>query len=186
MNTSSIAPKTLRLFGTAPDSIVDGPGLRYAIFVQGCSHGCPGCHNTDSWPALGGTEASLESILEDIHSNGLIHDVTLSGGEPFEQPEACAALAQQLKAEGYGLWAYTGYLWEDLQRKAETHPAIATLLDSLDVLVDGPFVESKKSLGLQWKGSANQRVIDVPQTKEQGAVVLWHAPSFVPDKPPAW
>ena len=84
---------TISLFGTVPDSIVDGPGLRYAVFVQGCSHHCPGCHNPESQPAEGGTETTLAALLADIRANGLVHDVTLSGGEPFEQPEACAALA---------------------------------------------------------------------------------------------
>ena len=105
---------TISLFGTVPDSIVDGPGLRYAVFVQGCSHHCPGCHNPESQPAEGGTETTLAALLADIRANGLVHDVTLSGGEPFEQPEACAALAAALKREGYGIWCYTGYLYDDL------------------------------------------------------------------------
>ena len=94
---------TISLYGTVPDSIVDGPGLRYAVFVQGCSHGCPGCHNPESQPAEGGTETTLAALLADIRANGLVHDVTLSGGEPFEQPKACAALAAELKRNGYGV-----------------------------------------------------------------------------------
>lgn len=127
---------TISLYGTVPDSIVDGPGLRYAVFVQGCSHHCPGCHNPESQPAEGGTETTLAALLADIRANGLVHDVTLSGGEPFEQPEACAALAAALKREGYGIWCYTGYLYDDLAGR--TDPAIANLLDHIDVLVDGP------------------------------------------------
>ena len=96
---------TISLYGTVPDSIVDGPGLRYAVFVQGCSHGCPGCHNPESQPAEGGTETTLAALLADIRANGLVHDVTLSGGEPFEQPKACAALAAELKRNGYGVYA---------------------------------------------------------------------------------
>ena len=105
---------TISLYGTVPDSIVDGPGLRYAVFVQGCSHHCPGCHNPESQPAEGGTETTLAALLADIRANGLAHDVTLSGGEPFEQPKACAALAAELKRNGYGIWCYTGYLYDDL------------------------------------------------------------------------
>ena len=172
---------TISLYGTVPDSIVDGPGLRYAVFVQGCSHGCPGCHNPESQPAEGGTETTLAALLADIRANGLVHDVTLSGGEPFEQPKACAALAAELKRNGYGVWSYSGYLYEDLAKRADKaraerdrrigalggkalheNPeeamvsealadiaddlAVGDLLDSIDVLVDGPFVESRKSL----------------------------------------
>ena len=177
---------TISLYGTVPDSIVDGPGLRYAVFVQGCSHHCPGCHNPESQPAEGGTETTLAALLADIRANGLAHDVTLSGGEPFEQPKACAALAAELKRNGYGIWCYTGYLYDDLAGRAEAARtqqaqreeagltgnaltegiaddlAVGDLLDSIDVLVDGPFVESRKSLELKWCGSSNQRLIDVP------------------------
>ena len=110
---------TISLYGTVPDSIVDGPGLRYAVFVQGCSHHCPGCHNPESQPAEGGTETTLAALLADIRANGLAHDVTLSGGEPFEQPKACAALAAELKRNGYGVWSYSGYLYEDLAKRAD-------------------------------------------------------------------
>ena len=110
------APTHIRLYGTVADSIVDGPGLRYAVFVQGCSHGCPGCHNPESHPAEGGTLTAIDALVADIRANGLVHDVTLSGGDPFEQPEACAEVARRLKVAGYGLWAYTGYRYEDLLR----------------------------------------------------------------------
>ncbi|MEC4293710.1 4Fe-4S single cluster domain-containing protein [Adlercreutzia sp. R22] len=196
---------TLSLFGTEPDSIVDGPGLRYAVFVQGCTHNCPGCHNPESQPADGGTETTLAALLADIRANGLVRDVTLSGGEPFEQPEACGALAAELKRDGYGLWCYTGYRYEDLARRAEEARAklaelgdaapdaalafelgVARLLDHIDVLVDGPFVESRKSLELKWRGSSNQRLIDIPATRREGAVVEWQPASFSLEKPSNW
>lgn len=235
MNTTAQgAPTHISLFGTVPDSIVDGPGLRYAVFVQGCSHACPGCHNPESQPVEGGTETALADLLADIEANGLVHDVTLSGGEPFEQPEACAALAAELKQRGYGLWSFTGYLYEDLARRAqnardelarrkaafslgtdaqsdseatsEGEPsgptaaggiddapsdlrrdlAIGSLLDHLDVLVDGPFVEKLKSLELKWCGSSNQRLIDVPATRRTGRIVLWQPESFSLEKPSNW
>ncbi len=176
----------ISLFGTVPDSIVDGPGLRYAVFVQGCSHGCPGCHNPESQPAEGGTVTAIADLLADIEANGLVHDVTLSGGEPFEQPAACAALARELKRRGYGGWSYSGYLYEDLERRAAEEPAIADLLDAIDVLVDGPFVESRKSLELKWCGSSNQRLIDVPATRRTGSVQLWHPASFTLERPANW
>lgn len=176
----------IRLYGAVPDSIVDGPGLRYAVFVQGCSHGCPGCHNPESQPSDGGTLTTVAAVLDDIHANGLVRDVTFSGGEPFEQAQACAALAGQLKAEGYGIWAYTGYLYEDLLLRAESQPAARDFLSCIDVLVDGPFVEKLKSLGLKWCGSSNQRLVDVPASRAEGRVVIWEPPSFVPPKPASW
>lgn len=201
---------TISLYGTVPDSIVDGPGLRYAVFVQGCSHHCPGCHNPESQPAEGGTETTLAALLADIRANGLVHDVTLSGGEPFEQPKACAALAAELKRNGYGIWCYTGYLYDDLAGRAEAARtqqaqreeagltgnaltegiaddlAVGDLLDSIDVLVDGPFVESRKSLELKWCGSSNQRLIDVPATRRTGSIVEWQPTSFSLEKPSNW
>ena len=207
---SDVNDLTISLFGTVPDSIVDGPGLRYAVFVQGCSHGCPGCHNPESQPAEGGTVTAISDLLADIEANGLVHDVTLSGGEPFEQPEACAVLARALKERGYGVWSFTGYLYEDLLRRAQaaraerarreeaglagealpegiaTDLAVGDLLDAIDVLVDGPFVESRKSLELKWCGSSNQRLIDVPATRHTGSVTLWRPADFNLEKPSNW
>ena len=177
---------TINLYGTAPDSIVDGPGLRYAVFVQGCAHRCPGCHNPESQPAVGGTPTAISDVLADIRANKLITGVTLSGGEPFEQPAACATLARALKADGYNLWVYSGYLYEQLLARAEAEPAVAELLAIIDVLVDGPFVEGRKSYALKWRGSDNQRLIDVPRSQAEGRVVLWSNESYVPEKPPSW
>lgn len=179
-------PVSINLYGTAPDSIVDGPGLRYAVFVQGCTHHCPGCHNPESQPMEGGTRTRIADLLADIRANKLVSGVTLSGGEPFDQPAACAALARALKADGYGLWAYSGYLYEQLLARAEAEPAVDELLASIDVLVDGPFVESRKSYALKWRGSDNQRLIDVPRTRAEGHVVLWSNEAYVPEKPPSW
>lgn len=179
-------PKTIRLYGAAPDSIVDGPGLRYAVFVQGCTHGCPGCHNPDSQPAEGGTSTAIADLLADIHANKLISGVTLSGGEPFEQPAPCALVARTLKDEGYNVWTYSGYLYEDLLARAQDDPAVAALLDATDVLVDGPFVEAQKSYTLKWRGSANQRLIDIPRSKVAGAPVLWSNETYMPEKPASW
>lgn len=180
----SSSENTLRLYGTVPDSIVDGPGLRYAVFVQGCSHGCPGCHNPESQPAEGGTETRISDIIADVESNKLCRDVTISGGEPFEQAAGCAALAEQLKDTGYGVWTYTGYLYEDLLQS--DREGVAELLAATDVLVDGPFVESKKSLELDWRGSSNQRVIDLPATRAAGHIVEWKQPSFDLEIPESW
>ena len=161
----------LRIIGIYPETISDGYGLRYAIYFAGCAHRCPGCHNPESQPAEGGTETTLAALLADIRANGLVHDVTLSGGEPFEQPEACAALAAALKREGYGIWCYTGYLYDDLAGR--TDPAIANLLDHIDVLVDGRYVDELRNLSLQFRGSSNQRLIDLNRTREAGKIILW-------------
>lgn len=188
------------------DSIVDGPGLRFAVFVQGCTHGCPGCHNPESQPACGGTPTPIADLVAQVRQNGLTRGVTLSGGEPFEQPEACSCLAARLKADGYDVWTYTGYLYEDLlafasasPREASSHPlaafaaspeaaqaAVRGLLQNTDVLVDGPFVQAKKSLGLKYRGSSNQRLIDLPATRAAGRVVEWRAAESFPVKPASW
>lgn len=194
--------QVIRLYGAVPDSIVDGPGLRYAVFVQGCTHGCPGCHNPESQSCTGGTETTVGAVLKDIRANGLVHAVTLSGGEPFEQARACSALAGELKAQGYNVWAYTGYLYEDLLRivadagsaqagakgglMALDAQGVRDLLDAIDVLVDGPFVEARKSFELKWRGSSNQRVIDMAATRREGHVVLWQVEPFSLDKPASW
>ena len=176
----------IRIFGTAADSIVDGPGLRYAVFVQGCSHRCPGCHNPESQPVCGGTVQSVESLIAQIKGNGLVRDVTISGGEPFDQPEACAQLARQLKADGYGVWTYTGYLYDDLLLAAKERSAIGELLANTDVLVDGPFVQAKRSLMLKFRGSSNQRLIDLQKTRELGRVVLWRREDEEVPRPASW
>lgn len=174
----------INLYGTAADSIVDGPGLRFAVFVQGCSHRCPGCHNPKSQAFEGGTMVAIAELVEEIRKNGLVRDVTISGGEPFDQAAACAELASQLVAGGYKLWTYTGYVYEDLI--ALDNEAVQTLLDKTDVLVDGPFVPSKRSLGLKYRGSSNQRLIDMNKTRAKGSVTLWETNESFPTKPPSW
>lgn len=174
----------LRLYGTVQDSIVDGPGLRYAVFVQGCPHACPGCHNPESQPVEGGEVHSVQEVLADIRKNPLVQGVTLSGGEPFQQAAACAELAEALKAEGYSVWTYTGGLFEDLM--ANGGEDAQRLIRSTDVLVDGPFVEALRSLDLKWCGSSNQRLIDVPKSLAAGSVVLWQPDTVVPERPASW
>ena len=179
-------PDTIRIFGTAPDSIVDGPGLRYAVFVQGCSHACPGCHNPESHDPAGGTVMRIDDIVADIAGNGLISGVTLSGGDPFEQPAACAELARRAHALGHDVWTYTGYLYEDLAGSSDE--AVRALLAETDVLVDGPFVKAKKSYLLLWKGSSNQRVIDLAAMRAAASdkIVLWESHDAFPTKPESW
>lgn len=179
------APDTIRLYGTAGDSIVDGPGLRFAVFVQGCTHGCPGCHNPESQPCGGGTVRRIADVVAEVAANKLIGGVTITGGEPFEQAPAAAELARRCRALGLGVWVYSGYTYEQLAAGVPD-PAAAELLDAADVLVDGPFVQGLKTLGLAWRGSSNQRLVDVPATRAAGHLVLWEAHDAFPKKPPSW
>lgn len=177
--------EALRLYGTATDSIVDGPGLRYAVFVQGCTHCCPECHNPESQPAVGGTVERVDAIVARIEENPLIQGVTLSGGEPFEQCGACLTLAKKLKECEYNIWIYSGYLYEDLCAGRPDSLA-PELLECCDVLVDGPFVQALNSYSLTWKGSSNQRVIDLVESRKQEAVVLWQTSDSFPEVPSSW
>ena len=152
--------KTLHLAGIVPESIVDGPGIRYTVFVQGCPHHCEGCHNPQTHAFGVGTDTAPEDILAELDKKPYLKGITLSGGEPFCQAEALAELAASLKARGKHVMAYTGYTFEQLL--ALEDPFVRPLLAQLDLLVDGPFVFAEKSLDLKFRGSANQRVLDVP------------------------
>lgn len=150
------------------DSIVDGPGLRTTLFSQGCPHHCPGCHNPETWPFEGGTALDEETILNIITSNPLSRGVTFSGGEPFSQAEGFAKLAKLLKEKGYEVASYSGYTFEQLLNGTE---AQKDLLASIDVLIDGPFIQEEKSLSLIFRGSKNQRILDVKKSLAEGKAV---------------
>jgi anaerobic ribonucleoside-triphosphate reductase activating protein len=171
---------TVNLYGIADDSIVDGPGIRLAIFTQGCGHQCPGCHNPAAQPFEGGTLTTIEEIEEKIVGNPLLAGITLTGGEPFDQAAPLVELAYYARICDLNVWAYSGYLFEDLAAGTPS-PAATLLLEQLDVLVDGPFVERLKSLDLHWRGSSNQRIIDVPASLAAGQVV--ELSQYVPDLP---
>ena len=151
----------LRVFGTANDSIVDGPGLRYALFVQGCVHNCKGCHNPQSHPQDGGYVRDTDEIFEEIKKNPLLDGVTFSGGEPFLQAKALTALAKKIKEAGLNLYVYTGFTFEELLDGANDENFWGELLKYTDFLVDGKFEEDKKHYTLLFKGSENQIIIDV-------------------------
>ena len=159
---------TIRIAGAVAESIVDGPGIRYTIFTQGCPFHCKGCHNPQSQPLEGGIEVKLKVFYKEIKQNPLISGITFSGGEPFLQAEPLSVLAKVLKSEGYSLWSYTGYTYDKLIADKSHMP----LLELLDVLVDGPFVESKQSMDIDFRGSTNQRIIDVQKSLKEGQVVL--------------
>ena len=171
-------PQSMRIYGVVTDSIVDGPGYRTAIFTQGCPHHCPGCHNPESHDPEGGTEWTLDAVEARFTGNPLLDGITLSGGEPFQQPAACAELARRAHAKGLNVWTFTGYLYEKLLEKADADPAVAELLRQTDVLVDGPFLLDQRSLELLYKGIKNQRTIDLNKTREEGCIVLYTQPEW--------
>ncbi len=162
----------LRIAGIVNDSVVDGLGIRMTLFTQGCPHRCPGCHNQHTHDFGGGYDITLGEIAQRVKGNPLLDGMTFSGGEPFEQAEALAQLAVWLHENGLNVWCYSGYTLEELQEKAKTNGQVGVLLDNTDVLVDGRFIEAEKNLMLNFRGSANQRVIDMNRTREQGEIVL--------------
>ena len=162
----------MRIASYIQDSIVDGPGLRFTLFTQGCPHRCPGCHNPQTHDPGGGSEMSVGEIVGLILKNPLTDGVTFSGGEPFAQAEDCAAIARAVRAKGLDVWAYSGYTFEQLLAGTD---GMRELLSLCDVLVDGPFVLAERSLSLRWRGSANQRVIDVPRSLAEGRAVLFES-----------
>lgn len=161
----------MRIAGIVQDSIVDGPGIRYVIFTQGCPHHCPGCHNPQTHAFDGGKDADTEEILSQILSNPLASGVTFSGGEPFAQADALVPIAEAVKGHGKNLMIYTGYLFEQLQKME--HSGVQRLLKLSDILVDGPFLLEERDLTLQYRGSSNQRVIDMVKTRQAGEIVLY-------------
>lgn len=163
----------LRVAGFEKESIVDGPGIRYVLFLQGCPHQCPGCHNPQTHEIDGGISMTIEEILKDIHSKKHLDGVTFSGGDPFVQPEPLLELAKELRSEGMHLTIYSGYTYEQLLEKGKENEAIQGLLDTVDLLVDGRFVLEKKDLALAFRGSSNQRLIDLKKSRESGKVVLF-------------
>lgn len=160
----------LRISGVVAESITDGPGIRAAIFLQGCPHNCAGCHNPDSHDFAGGSEISTDRLFEDIKRNPLLSGVTFSGGEPMCQAAALAGLARQIKSLGLEVAVYTGYTYEELI--SENDPSRMELLGNSDILVDGRFVLAERSLELKFKGSRNQRIINLPESLETGGIVL--------------
>lgn len=159
----------IRTSGFINDSIVDGPGLRYVIFTQGCKHNCPGCHNPQTHDMNGGTLTDISEIKANIEKNGLLDGITFSGGEPFLQPEACAEIAKWAKDRGLNIISFSGFTYEQLLEM----PNVQDFLNLVDILIDGPFILSQKSLNLSFRGSKNQRVIDLNETRKQNKIVLY-------------
>ena len=160
---------SINIAGTVNDSIVDGEGIRFAIFVQGCPHHCEGCHNPQTHDFVGGEQTDTDLIYQKIKANPLLSGVTFSGGEPFCQPKPLSELARKVKADGLDIWTYTGYTLDQLQ--AMHNEDVDALLSLTDVLIDGRFVLDERDLTLAFRGSRNQRVIDMNRTRQEGHIV---------------
>ena len=158
----------VQLAGLIEESVVDGPGMRFVIFTQGCEHHCAGCHNPQTHDPNGGETVSVDWLKEQIDAQKLIRGITFSGGEPFMQSEAMAELAR-----------YTGYTFEELLAMGKTDKGTADFLASLDMLVDGPFVLAQRDITLKFRGSKNQRLLDAPKSLAQGKAVEWEDPNEV-------
>lgn len=193
-NKQNTTPVSLRLAGVVRESIVDGPGLRFAIFCQGCPHNCPKCHNQDTHDFSGGYDCDIQKIVNAIEENPLLSGVTFSGGEPSHQPVAFLEIAKKVKSRGLNIWMYSGYTLEELLSRANSaisdlnnmnenssqtseknkeQIALKGLLGLVDVLVDGKFINELKDLTLPFRGSRNQRIIDMAATKRHNKIILY-------------
>lgn len=161
----------IRMCGVEPESIVDGPGFRYVIFVQGCPHSCHGCHNPQSHDFKGGYEISVDDLWRDISKNSNLTGITFSGGEPFCQVAPLLDISYRAKSIGLNLMSYSGWTYDELLEKKD--PIINEFLNNLDILVDGRYIESLRNLELKYRGSENQRVIDMNETRMSGTVKLY-------------
>jgi len=181
----------LRIYGFSNESFVDGPGIRVVVFVQGCDNACPHCHNLDSWDINGGEEYSVREIIKKIKGavghaqadmrplskakkkalNRQVRGITFSGGEPFLQAKALVKVAQAVKRIGLDITTYTGHTYEELSEGADE--GIQALLNITDYLIDGPYIHEKRDIGLKFRGSANQRIIDMDKTRMNGELTLY-------------
>lgn len=156
----------MRLAGIVPESVVDGPGVRFVVFAQGCSHHCPGCHNPGTWDMQGGQEMTLREIRKMLHKRRKnLRGLTLSGGEPFLQAGEMAALACEAKKMGLDVVTYTGYVYEELLTLEL--PGSQELLAVTDILIDGPFRQDLKDISLAFRGSGNQRLLDLAAIRKK-------------------
>lgn len=164
--------KTIRLSGIAYESLVNGPGIRRVFFAQGCKHNCKGCFNLDTHDFCGGEERDIELLIKDTLDNPILSGVTFSGGDPWEQADKFAYMAKAFKQSGLNIWSYTGYTYEYILENKDTRLGWNELLNNIDILVDGKFEEDKQQDGLKFRGSVNQRIIDIRESLRKGIIVL--------------
>ena len=156
----------MRILDIVPGTSVDGPGLRTAIYFAGCEHKCPGCHNPQSWDFDGGQDMSIDEVMAVVIENDF--DITFTGGDPLYIAETILPLAREIRRIGKSIWCYTGFRYEDIV----SHPRMRELMEYIDVLVDGPFVESLRDVHLLFRGSSNQRLIDLHKSTPD-SIVEW-------------
>lgn len=161
---------TIRLAGIAYESLVNGPGIRRVFFSQGCNHNCKGCFNPETHDFLGGEEKNINELIEEVYKNPMIKGITFSGGDPFERAEEFAYMAKAFKEKNLNIWSYTGYTFEYIINNLESRTGWKELINNLDVLVDGRFEEDKAVDGLKFRGSTNQRIIDVKKSLKENKV----------------
>ena len=154
------------------DSIVDGPGLRAVIWTQGCAHHCKGCQNPQTWDFNGGGLVPIDAVKEAIDELDYHTGLTFSGGDPMYQVEACNELAKYGKSKGLNIWVYTGFTYEEVLMLAKKNPIYLEFLSKIDVLVDGRFILAERDLNLLFRGSRNQRLVDMQKTLQTGEVTL--------------
>jgi len=158
----------LNISGIIEESIVDGDGIRFTIFTQGCPHHCAGCHNKSTWEIKENQLVNEDDIVKKISDNFLLDGVTFSGGEPFLQTEPLIYIAKKVHELNKTVWSYTGFVFEYII----TQEGMKNLLENIDVLVDGKFVLEQRDISLKFKGSANQRIIDIQESLKQNKVIL--------------
>ena len=170
----------IRIAGIERNSIVDGEGLRYVVFTQGCKHKCKGCHNPETWDFDGGKEIDTEELLDEIKKDPLLDGVTLSGGDPLFQADRLIEFAKQIKEYGLNIWIYTGFIFDNFIKYRNNEITddrinmdMIKLLEIADVVVDGPFIISKRTLNLKFRGSSNQRIIDTKKSFENNKIIEW-------------
>lgn len=150
---------TLRVIDIIDGTSVDGPGLRTSIYFAGCDHRCPGCHNPSTWDFNAGYDMTIDQLIGRIVDNDF--NVTFSGGDPLYQLKPLTELARRIKSVGKTIWCYTGFIYEDLL----VNEKYAELLSMIDVLVDGPYIQDLRDTDLRFRGSSNQRIIEMKKQK---------------------
>lgn len=161
----------MRIAGIIDESIVDGPGIRTVIFTQGCGHHCKGCHNPETWDYDGGKDVNVNDLIERVMSNPLVKGITISGGDPFYQDVQLTDLCRSAKGAGLEVAVYTGFLFEEIRN--------LYAMQYIDIIVDGPFVEAERTLDLKFRGSRNQRIIDVQKSLNAGETILCSDPRWI-------
>lgn len=163
----------IRLAGIAYESLVNGPGLRRVFFSQGCTHNCKGCFNPDTHSFEGGKIKDADKLIMDVLDNPMLKGITFSGGDPWQQAEPFAYMAKIFKKNNLNIWSYTGYTFEYILEHKNDMPGWNDLLNNIDVLVDGKFEQDKQNNKLKFKGSSNQRIIDVKKSIKENKIILY-------------